>query len=211
MFTGIIETIGVFKGIRTNKDTRLVTVSHGGYYTDLARGESVGVSGVCLTVLDSNPQEFSAQVLDETCRKTTLNSLKHGSLVNLERALRLQDRFGGHFVTGHVDCVGTIEKIHDKGYEHVLTIRHEEDMSSWIAQKGSIAVDGISLTVVNAGSGVFSVHCINHTWEHTNMRAKNAMDFVNIETDILSKYIHKTSSLKGKISYDTLNSNGFLD
>lgn len=196
MFTGLIETVGEIGeikpmpgGFRLRVQTRLAP--------ELTVGESISVNGVCLTVVTSDSKGFHADVSPETARVTTIGSLKRGTIVNLERPLRADARLGGHFVQGHVDATGTIEELRHEGECHWVTVKYPSDLAAWIVRKGSIAVDGISLTVAGLDEQVFDVQIIPFTWEHTNLQAARQHDAVNIECDILGKYAARLGELAG--------------
>jgi riboflavin synthase len=194
MFTGLIETVGEIAsvettaaGLRLRVDTPL-----GG---DLTQGESVAVSGVCLTVVASDARSFQADISPETSRVTTLGTLRPGSLVNLERSLRADARLGGHFVLGHVDATGTIETFRADGDSYWLSVAYPPRLAPWMIWKGSVAVDGISLTVAALDDRAFHVQIIPFTWSHTNLRSAGDGDLVNIECDILGKYVARLGEL----------------
>jgi riboflavin synthase len=200
MFTGLIEAVGEVievKSISTGYRVRLAT--------DLAReirpGESVAVSGVCLTMILSDANELHADIGPETARVTTLGSLKRGSLVNLERPLRADGRLGGHFVMGHVDATGSVLDIRQETDFYWLTVGFPSLLAPYLIRKGSVAVDGISLTVAGLGEDRFDVMLIPYTWEHTNLRAVRVHDHVNIECDMIGKYIVRAAEL-GEIGPD---------
>lgn len=163
----------------------------------LSPGDSLAVNGVCLTVVSANADGIHADVSPETMRVTSLGGLKRGSLVNLERPLRADARLGGHFVQGHVDATGTIEEIRQDGDSYWITVRFPPLLAPYIVRKGSITVDGISLTVAGVDDRLFDVQVIPFTWQHTNLRAARAGDHVNIECDILGKYVVRVAELAG--------------
>lgn len=196
MFTGLIESVGEVGEIKTTlAGFRLRLNTPMG--AELTVGESVAVNGVCLTVVSADPQGFHADVSPETARVTTLGSVKRGTVMNLERPLRPDARLGGHFVQGHVDATGTIEELRHEGDCHWLTVTYPPALAAWIVRKGSIAVDGISLTVAGLDGHVFDVQIIPFTWMHTNLRAARQHDPVNIECDILGKYVARLAELSG--------------
>jgi riboflavin synthase len=189
MFTGLIEAIGTVlevspsaAGLRLRIDTSL---AH-----ELTPGESLAVNGVCLTVVTATTEGgVEMDVSPQTARVTTLGAVKSGTVLNLERSLRAGARLGGHFVQGHVDATGTVETIQPQGESHWLAIRYPSSLVRYIVQKGSIAVDGISLTVAELDDVRFSVQIIPFTWEHTNLRELAVGGTVNLESDILGKYV----------------------
>lgn len=210
MFTGIIEDLGTVKKISKTQitvDTKL---------DDIKIGDSICVSGVCLTVSNftiSQFHSFTADISEETFKKTNLGELKIGSIVNLERALKSDGRLGGHFVTGHIDGTGKILKIKKSGNSEIWQFSIPENLSKYIAEKGSVAIDGISLTIALIGkkSDSFSTAIIPHTLKNTTLREKKIGDTVNLETDILAKYILKQNNEKTKITSETLKKAGFYD
>lgn len=158
---------------------------------DVALGDSIAVNGICLTVTNFDAAHFTADVMPETVRRTSLAELKRGSRVNLERALTLRSRLGGHIVSGHIDGVGTIAAMQEEGNAILLTVRASADVLRYVVEKGSVALDGISLTVARVSAADFTVSLIPHTREITNLREKRMGSRLNIETDILGKYVEK--------------------
>lgn len=194
MFTGLIEAVGEVGSVETSAaGFRLRVDTPMG--ADLTQGESVAVSGVCLTVVASDSASFQADISPETSRVTTLGALRPGSLVNLERPLRADARLGGHFVLGHVDATGTIETFRAEGDSYWLTVAYPAHLAPWMISKGSVAVDGISLTVAALDDRAFHVQIIPFTWGHTNLRGARDGDPVNIECDILGKYVARLAEL----------------
>ncbi len=194
MFTGIIEGIGKIEKISKNTKNRSaiqMTVNLGKYAKGLKIGQSVSLNGVCLTATKLTKSNCIFEMIEETTNKTDLGNLKPGDIVNIERSLRTGDRLEGHFVLGHVDGVGTIKKIQNKPKEVQVWFEIPKELSKYVVKKGSIAVDGISLTVVDIKNNLASVCLIPHTIEITNFKTKNVGDKINIETDILGKYILK--------------------
>ncbi len=194
MFTGIVEGVGKIEKIskRTkNRSAIQMTVNLGKYAKGLKIGQSVALNGVCLTATKLSKSNCIFEMIEETTNKTDLGSLKSGDIVNIERSLRTGDRLEGHFVLGHVDGVGTIKKIQNKPKEVQVWFEVPKELSKYVVKKGSIAVDGISLTVVDIKNNLASVCLIPHTIEITNFKTKNVGDKINIETDILGKYILK--------------------
>ena len=211
MFTGIIEDLGTVRKISKTQiivDTKL---------DDIKIGDSICVSGVCLTVINSKLSTLNSQLLfdisEETFKKTNLGELKIGNIVNLERALKSDGRLGGHFVTGHIDGTGKILKIKKSGNSEIWQFSIPENLSKYIAEKGSVAIDGISLTIALIGkkSDSFSAAIIPHTFKNTTLKEKKIGDTVNLETDILAKYILKQNNEKTKITSVTLKKAGFYD
>jgi riboflavin synthase len=188
MFTGIIESVGTVtsisglpKGLRVRIDTHLAS--------DLIEGESIAVNGVCLTAVSIDPGSFAADVSPETARVTAVAGLKTGSTVNLERSLSANGRFGGHVVQGHIDDVGVIIEIVREADFWRLKIGYPEILRPYIVYKGAIAIDGISLTVAQIGQSEFDVQIVPFTWEHTNLNSRSSGGQVNLECDIIGKYV----------------------
>jgi riboflavin synthase len=196
MFTGLIEALAEVAEVKpTPAGLRLRLTSE--MAPELSPGDSLAVNGVCLTVVSADADGIHADVSPETMRVTSLGGLKRGALVNLERPLRADARLGGHFVQGHVDATGTLEEIRQDGDSYWVTIRFPPLLAPYIVRKGSIAVDGISLTVAGVDDRLFDVQIVPFTWEHTNLRAIKAGDPVNIECDILGKYVVRVAELAG--------------
>jgi len=194
MFTGIVEGIGKVEKISKNTKNRSaiqMTVNLGKHAKGLKIGQSVALNGVCLTATKLSKSSCIFEMIDETTNKTDLGNLKPGDIVNIERSLKTGERLEGHFVLGHVDGVGIIKKIQNKPKEVQVWFEIPKNLSKYIVKKGSIAVDGISLTVVDVKNNLASVCLIPHTMEVTNFKTKNIGDKLNIETDILGKYILK--------------------
>jgi riboflavin synthase len=190
MFTGLIEDVGKIDALRFNDGSAVLTVKTNLSLRSLALGASVAVNGACLTVVKKDKRSFTVDVSPETLKRTSLETLAVGSLVNLEQPMRLQDRLGGHLVTGHVDGVGTIVAIRKQGEFTIFTFRAPARLASFLVSKGSIAVDGISLTINDCRRDGFSIAIIPFTLRHTNLRARRVGDKVNLETDLIGKYIH---------------------
>jgi riboflavin synthase len=190
MFTGIIEEIGEVVEIKDAGDFRAIHVRGKSIFDDLKLGSSIAVNGVCLTVRSIATNVFTAEMSRETLDRTSLGNLARGSIVNLERPMRAESRFGGHIVQGHVDGIGWIRKFDREGDAWNLKIEYPAAGSRYIVEKGSIAVDGISLTVASLqGSSVFSVAIIPHTFENTNLKTTKPGDPVNLEFDVIAKYV----------------------
>jgi riboflavin synthase len=196
MFTGLIEAVGEVVESRTTRDGMRIRIG-----TALARelgpGDSLAVNGVCLTVIVAEHDEVHADVGPETLRVTTLGGLGQGTLVNLERPLRADGRLGGHFVQGHVDAVGYVEDLRAGADHHWLTVGFPPHLAPYIVLKGSVAVDGISLTVAGLGTGRFDVQVVPYTLEHTNLRRVQTRDRVNLECDLVGKYVVRAAELAG--------------
>jgi riboflavin synthase len=196
MFTGLIETVAEvaeMKPIATGFRLRLTS----DLAPELSPGESLAVNGVCLTVILCDGRDIHADISPETAKVTALGGLKPGALINLERPLRADARIGGHFVQGHVDATGSIEEIRRDGECHWLTVKFPSLLAPYIVHKGSIAVDGVSLTVAGLGERRFDVQIVPFTWEHTNLRLASTGDSVNLECDILGKYVVRVAELAG--------------
>ena len=192
MFTGIIEEMGIVKSIKS----KVITIEANKIFDDLKLGDSVAVNGTCLTVSSFSNKIFNADITSETLSRTNLGDLKSGFKVNLERALTLNGRLGGHIVSGHIDGVGIIKNISKKSEDIELVIEVPTNLMKYIIEKGSVAVDGISLTVakVDNNKNNFSVAIIPHTLKETVLYYKKAGDKVNIENDIIGKYVERLLS-----------------
>lgn len=194
MFTGLIESVG---------DIVDVHKSPGGYRlrirtalaSAVAPGDSLAVNGVCLTVITSDRGEVHADIGPETARVTTLGSLREEQRVNLERSMRADGRVGGHFVQGHVDATGVVEDVRADGDSHWLTIAFDRGLAPYLIRKGSIAVDGVSLTIARLGESAFDVMIIPFTWANTALSSLNTGDRVNIECDMIGKYVARSLEL----------------
>lgn len=191
MFTGLIEETGTIKNVRKSGDGAEITVTASRVLENTNRGDSIAVNGACLTVTEMSGDWFSVFASTITCDLTTVGGMKQGDRVNLERAMALGDRMGGHIVQGHVDSVGTIVSAREGGRGIDITISLGEDVMRYVVPKGSIAVDGISLTVVSVEKHTFRLYLIPETIENTTLKGKKAGDRVNIETDILAKYVER--------------------
>lgn len=206
MFTGIVEEIGKVKMIQQGDFTK-IAIECEKVLDGTAIGDSIAVNGVCLTVTSIGENLFTADIMNQTLKSSNLGDLKRGSAVNLERALSVYGRLNGHIVTGHVDTVGTIISKNPIMNSNVFKIKIDGRYSKYVVSRGSIAVDGISLTVVEAAEGYFTVSVIPHTELNTTLNFKRAGDSVNIEVDILSKYAEKLLVKKGM--KELLLENGF--
>lgn len=193
MFTGIIEEIGTI--LSCNKG---FTIQANKILNDIHTGDSIAVNGVCLTVTEFNNSSFKVDVMDETYKCTNLNQLKPGSRVNLERAMQINSRFGGHIVSGHIDGVGKITKIENQGISKIFTIAPPPEIMKYMIYKGSITIDGISLTISYIDNKIFQVSIIPHTQAETILPYKNIGDSVNLETDIIASYVEKLLGYNNK-------------
>lgn len=200
MFTGIVEEAGVVTKIQTTKKSIELTVRAKAMARGIKVGASVAVNGCCLTVVKVSTQGktklLQFDVLQESWRRTNLQFAKPGAIVNLERPLRADGELGGHFVTGHVDGVGKIVRWEKSGADHLLDIEAPADVMRYIVFKGSIALDGISLTVAGVKKGSFRIWIIPHTFEVTTLRERKVGDYVNLEADLLGKYAEKFLAAK---------------
>jgi riboflavin synthase len=194
MFTGLIEAVGeVIECTRTPGGLRVAIATPLG--AELAEGDSVAVNGVCLTVVQRDREGLRADVGPETLRVTTFGTVQTRALVNLERPLRGDGRMGGHFVQGHVDAVGRVERLQDAGEFHWLTVSFPVELARYLVPKGSIAVDGISLTVAGLAGDRFDVQLVPFTMAHTNLKGARAGDAVNLECDMIGKYVARAAEL----------------
>lgn len=217
MFTGIIEELGIVRRLDVLKDSARLTLVASKVIEDSQIGDSIAVNGVCLTVVDLSDNLFSVDIMHETLKKTNLQALKQHSQVNLERALQLQTRLGGHLVSGHVDGVGQISSIKKVGIANIYEIATNREITPYLLPKGSVAIDGISLTVVDILEDRFTVSLIPHTFAHTTLGFKGIGSTVNLETDLIGKYvarflkIEKDSGTREKeISIEFLAEHGFI-
>jgi len=211
MFTGIIEEIGIVKTFSLSTKSALIIVECKKVLEDAKIGDSIAINGVCQTVTSLTSNSFSAQISSETLGVTTLSKLKTYEKVNLERALTLSSRLGGHIVSGHVDGIAKIKNIQKTGDFYNVKFEVPRDLSKYIVKKGSATINGISLTVADVISNEFSVAIIPHTFENTNLNALKTGDYVNIEVDILAKYVEKFLSTgdNGSVDANFLKENGF--
>jgi riboflavin synthase len=192
MFTGLIESLGLVRRLDAHGAGRDLVVAEPGLAPQLVIGESMAVNGACLTVVEGQGDSFRFQVGPETLARTNLGELAVGDVVNLERSLKLSDRLGGHLVQGHVDGLGTIASRQREGEWELVWVRCPPDLAAQMVSKGSIAVDGVSLTLVDVTADSFSVALIPHTMAMTTMGRKQAGATVNLETDLLAKYVWKS-------------------
>jgi len=196
MFTGLVESVGEIAEVKpTAAGVRLRIAT--ALAPELKPGDSLAVNGVCLTVILADATAVHADVGPETLRVTTLGTVKRDSVVNLERPLRADGRFGGHFVQGHVDAVGRIEDLRQEADFHWLTVGFPDSLAPYIVLKGSIAVDGISLTVAGLGADRLDVQIVPFTMEHTNLRRAQSGDRVNLECDLVGKYVVRAMEVAG--------------
>ncbi len=207
MFTGIIEEIGEISSI--TKST--ITIKSKTVLEDAKLGDSIAVNGVCLTIVNLKKDKFTANVSEETFKITNFSELKSGDFVNLERALSLSSRLGGHIVTGHIDTVGEIVSIINKNEFYDLSVKFDKNFENYVVKKGSITINGISLTIADINNNSVSVAIIPHTFNNTILNTLKSKDSVNIEFDILAKYVEKNLSTKNNsITMNFLEENGFV-
>ena len=223
MFTGIIEETGTIESITKGIKSAIITVIADKVLENTKIGDSIAVNGVCLTVTSINGNKFNADVMAETIRRSSLGSLKHGSKVNLERAMAADGRFGGHIVSGHIDGTGTIRSLVKEDNAVWVEIATTYKLLKYIVEKGSITIDGISLTVAKLTNDSFSVSVIPHTGKETILLDKKPGDIVNLENDIVGKYVEKLMNFNldenknkttqknptGNITIDFLTEHGF--
>ena len=219
MFTGIIEETGTIKEISRGSKSAKLRIEASKVLEGTNLGDSISTNGICLTVVEMGQNTFSVDVIAETLRKTNLGKLLVGSCVNLERALTLNDRLGGHLVSGHIDDLGVIINIDMEDITRIISIKTDFDLLKYIIPKGSITIDGISLTVIYVDEQSFKVSIIPHTATETSLLSKKIGDTVNLETDMIAKYAEKLlinknneqneNTGKRKLDMDFLNENGF--
>ncbi|MFT8317025.1 MAG: riboflavin synthase [Sporolactobacillus sp.] len=217
MFTGLVEEIGHVSSIVRRPNAVQLSIRAEIILKDAKIGDSIAVDGVCVTVARFSSTEFTADVMPETIKAATLGDLRLNAPVNLERAVKADGRYGGHFMTGHVDGVGRITRIIAKGNACYLDIQIAAELLDRMEIKGSVAVDGTSLTVFGLGSRRLTVSLIQHTANHSVLGDKRVGDRVNIECDVLQRYIHshlqakKRQSIGGTLTFETLQENGFIN
>lgn len=216
MFTGIIEEVGMVKSIKMGAKSAIITIQADKVMEDIHLGDSIAANGVCLTVTAFDKNSYSVDVMHETLRRTNLGSLKSGSRVNLERAMAADGRFGGHIVAGHIDDTGTIISMEKDDNAIWITVQTTPQVLKYIVEKGSITVDGISLTVARVSEKDFAVSVIPHTGSNTVLLEKKPGDTVNLETDMVGKYVEKLlrydveeEKVQSGITMDFLKSHGF--
>lgn len=214
MFTGIIEETGIIKKVNPIPGGKKIYVAAHEVLSDLKVDASIAVNGVCLTVVKVDQKGFWVEAVGETLEKTTLKSIKTKLLVNLERAVRMSDRLGGHLVQGHVNAVGKIQRIKKLGDNYALDIIVDHELEKYLILEGSITIDGISLTIARLDGQVVGINIIPHTWQNTNMKLLQEGDFMNVEVDVIAKYIEKMLAFmnkdkKNKLSWDYLKKIGY--
>lgn len=216
MFTGIIEEVGVVKQIKQGARSAVITIGARRVMEDIHLGDSIAMNGVCLTVTSFDKNSYGVDVMHETLRRTNLGELKSGSRVNLERAMAADGRFGGHIVAGHIDDTGRITSMEKDDNAIWITVQTTSAVLRYIVEKGSITIDGISLTVARVDEKSFAVSVIPHTGANTTLLEKKPGDTVNLETDMIGKYVEKLLHFEEKeteqpsgITMDFLKSHGF--
>ena len=218
MFTGIIEEVGTIKQIQKNPASAVITIAADTVLEQTKIGDSIAVNGACLTVVKISGSAFTADVMPETVKLTNLRNLKSGDKVNLERTLKLSDGLDGHIVSGHVEGIGVIASRKPEGIAEIVTVKTPPQLLKYIIKKGSIAIDGISLTVTEVTGSGFSVSLIPHTAKETTLGFKKSGDEVNLETDIIGKYVEHLLNFKTSASAENKNTltksllfeNGFI-
>ncbi len=217
MFTGIIEEVGEVKSLKIGSESSKLTIKAHKVLEKTLIGDSIATNGVCLTVTNINGNTFEADVMEETFRRSNLGNLKVGSKVNLERALTLEKRLGGHIVSGHIDGCGKVLSLIKEKNAVWVTIGADKKILKYIIEKGSIAIDGISLTVAYVDEEVFKVSIIPHTGEETTLLTKTVGESVNLECDMIGKYVEKLLGFNNKeekkessITKEFLRKNGFM-
>lgn len=216
MFTGLVEEKGTVESLNFINDSARITINAKKIFSDLKIGDSVAVNGICLTVTDMKPPLFSADVMHETLNRTGFSQLKRGIHVNLERAMPANGRFGGHIVSGHIDGTGKVIDFRNDGIAVWIKISAGKDILKYIVEKGSICLDGVSLTVADVSEKDFSVSIIPHTASETILFEKKRGDLINIECDIIAKYVEKLANFKnyskgsGGLTKEKLFENGFV-
>ena len=196
MFTGIIEEIGKVSEVNPIPGGKTIKISAIKILNDISVNDSVSVNGVCLTAIEVDEQGFKVDAVGVTLEKTTFSELQISSPVNLERSLKLSDRLGGHFVLGHVNGTGVIKEIIKLGNNYLIRVNVPNNLKKYLIDEGSITIDGISLTIAELKDSTIGISIIPHTWNNTTLQYKNAEDRVNIETDVLAKYVERLTNKK---------------
>ncbi len=205
MFTGIIEHIGTMESLDAREDGSRITIHAPSISASLAVSNSIAVNGCCLTVVSGDKERFSADLSGETLAKTSFRELKPGARVNLEQPLTAGKEFGGHFVLGHVDNVGRVTHLTAEGENRWLGVQVPEDFARYIVPKGSVTIDGISLTVARWRNRIAEVAVITYTYEHTNLSDRKPGDAVNLEGDVLGKYVERYLEARGAATASTIS------
>ncbi|WP_310603551.1 riboflavin synthase [Anaerosporobacter sp.] len=215
MFTGIVEELGVITQIQRGSYSSILTIQGNVIFEDMQIGDSIAVNGVCLTVVRHSKDTFTTDVMHETLNRSSLSALRIGIAVNLERAMKLGGRFGGHIVSGHIDGTGIIKAVEKDDNAVWYIIEASEEIVRYIVEKGSIAIDGISLTVASVSKHEFQVSVIPHTLAVTSLNQKKTGDIVNLENDVIGKYVEKLLGVESPtkkesaITIDFLMKHGF--
>jgi riboflavin synthase len=211
MFTGLIETVGVLREIKTRGDYRILTVTSVLPSGEIQIGESIACDGACLTVVAVGKDGFTIEASRETAERTILDKYRTGTRINLERALKVGDRLGGHFVSGHIDDTGTVDYFKPVGESRELAVRFDQRHDIYVVEKGSIAVNGLSLTVNRCRPGWLTVNLIPHTLKATAIGELKAGDRVNLEFDLIGKYVARLNEYKEKkgLTNDLLKESGW--
>lgn len=218
MFTGLIEEIGKIKHISKGSRSFQFTIEAEKVLNDLKLGDSVATNGACLTVVSKTKSDFTVDIMAETVKSTNFSALKTGDRVNLERAMRINDRLGGHLVSGHIDGTGKILSINKDDIAFIISIETTKDLLNQMLNKGSVAIDGISLTIISVDENNFKVSIIPHTGGETTLLKKKVGDMVNLETDLIGKYIlnfikqnkNENPAKPSRLNMDFLAENGFI-
>jgi len=217
LFTGIVQEVGILKERKNSEDCYQLMIEGSKVLEEISKGDSIAVNGVCLTVVAYTDKVFTADVMPETLKATNLSKLKVDSRVNLEQAVRADGFFGGHLVTGHVDGPGIVKKIRKEKNARLVEIELAEELINYMVDKGSVALNGVSLTIMNVFSNSLTVSLIPETWNYTNLNDIKVGDEINIETDLIGKYVFKMlnndrakQNNKSNINKNFLSENGFL-
>ncbi|MFW5982265.1 MAG: riboflavin synthase [Halanaerobiaceae bacterium] len=217
MFTGIVQEVGILKDKIKGDNSYQLLIEGKKVLKDINRGDSIAVNGVCLTVVNFTENSFTADVMPETLRATNLKNLQNGDRVNLEQALRADGFLGGHIVSGHVDGIGYLKNVKIENNARIVEIQVSPDLCKYMIDKGSVTLNGISLTIVKVFENSFTVSLIPETWNFTNLKYLGIEGEINIETDLIGKYVFKmmenidlTKQNKSRINKDFLKENGFL-
>ena len=219
MFTGLIEETGIFVGMEEGASYKRIEIKAKKVLEGIKLGDSISVNGICLTVTSVFHEKFTADIMPETVNRSSIGALKKGDKVNLERAMVAGGRFGGHIVSGHIDGTGEIESIKKENNAVWFTIKAKKSLLRYIVEKGSIAIDGMSLTIANVSNSNFSVSIIPHTMQHTNLKEKRIGSIVNLENDCIGKYVERllwyekeieNEQRSSSITKDFLRAQGFL-
>ncbi|MCB0284270.1 MAG: riboflavin synthase [Calditrichae bacterium] len=213
MFTGIIEETGTIAAIDKIAGGLTITISASAILDDLKVDDSVAVNGVCLTVTKLTKKSFTVDAVAETLQKSTMGKVQVSRIVNLERAVRLQDRLGGHLVQGHVNGLGKISRIEKLGENYALDIEIKPELAHYMIAEGSIALDGISLTIARLHNTTVGINIIPHTWANTNLQSLKMGDYMNVEVDVIAKYVENMLTFlkpgENTLTWQKLKESGF--